>query len=133
MSKRYFEFVEGGSRKFWEVVVEQASQTVRFGKLGTEGQEKTKEFDSPSKARSSTRKLIAEKTGKGYVEVGGAPQPHRDEKLEVAIEKSPEDPAAYLAYARWLEGKGECLHGWPDEGPSLSWEAYGWPASGGTA
>lgn len=107
MAKRYFEFVEGGSRKFWEVVLEQTRQTVRFGKLGTEGQIKKKAFDSPTRARAATRKLIAEKTGKGYVEIGGLPVPHRDEKLEVAIEQSPDDPGAYLAYARWLEAKGD--------------------------
>ncbi len=107
MPKRYFEFAEGQSKKFWEVVVEETRQTVRFGKLGTEGQIKKKAFDSPTKARASALKLIAEKTGKGYVEIGGPPQAHRDEKLELAIEQSPDDPAAYLAYARWLEAKGD--------------------------
>ena len=105
MPKRYFEFTEGASKKFWEVVVDGTSQTVRFGKLGTQGQEKTKDFDSPSKTRAATAKLIAEKTGKGYVEVGGLPQPHRDEALEAAIDERPHDPAPYLAYARWRESK----------------------------
>jgi uncharacterized protein (TIGR02996 family) len=107
MSKRYFEFVEGGSKKFWEIAVDETRQTVRFGKLGTDGQTKTKSFDSPSRARSATRKLIAEKIGKGYVEVGGGPVAFRDEKLELAIEQSPDEPAAYLAYARWLQSKGD--------------------------
>ena len=63
---RRFEFSEGGSNKFWEVKVEDTEQIVRFGKIGTAGQEKSKDFDSPGEAKADTKKLIAEKTGKGY-------------------------------------------------------------------
>ena len=36
--KRYFEFVEGNSSKFWEITVRNNNVTVRFGRIGTEGQ-----------------------------------------------------------------------------------------------
>ena len=36
--KRYFEFIGGSSAKFWEVVVSGNEVTVRFGRIGTEGQ-----------------------------------------------------------------------------------------------
>ena len=62
---RRFEFAEGSSNKFWEVKVEDSEQTIRFGKIGTAGQEKVKDFDSPGEAKADTKKLIAEKTGKG--------------------------------------------------------------------
>jgi predicted DNA-binding WGR domain protein len=39
---RRFEFKEGSSSKFWEVSVSGNTLTVRFGRIGTEGQEKTK-------------------------------------------------------------------------------------------
>jgi len=109
MAKRYFEFVAGGSSKFWEVTLDDCSQLVRFGKLGTEGQEKTKDFDSPGKARADTKKLVSEKLSKGYVEIGGKPPPQRDAKLEAAIEQNLDEPAPYLAYARWLKSKGDPL------------------------
>jgi predicted DNA-binding WGR domain protein len=70
---RRFEFAEGDSNKFWEVRVDGAAQTVRYGKIGTAGQEKTKQFDDAGAAAKDTDKLIAEKTKKGYAEVGAAP------------------------------------------------------------
>ena len=65
---RRFEFSEGSSSKFWEIRVEGDSHTVRYGKLSTDGQTKTKEFESAVAARKDADKLIAEKTKKGYEE-----------------------------------------------------------------
>lgn len=67
---RRFEFSEDGSNKFWEIRLEGASHTVRYGKIGTDGQTKTKDFDDEDAAKKDHDKLIAEKTKKGYVEVG---------------------------------------------------------------
>ena len=69
---RLFEFVDDSSSKFWEVTLNGTEFTVRFGKIGTAGQSKTKNAGSPEKAKSEAEKLIREKTGKGYKEVGGA-------------------------------------------------------------
>ncbi|MGC4119852.1 MAG: WGR domain-containing protein [Myxococcales bacterium] len=69
---RRFEFTEGSSSKFWEVEVAGSSLTVRFGKLGTNGQTKVKELATAQEAASEADSLIREKTGKGYVEVGAA-------------------------------------------------------------
>jgi len=66
--KRYFEFVEGGSSKFWEIWMDGCDVTTHWGKIGTDGQEKTKTFPSEEKAKKEYDKLLAEKTGKGYVE-----------------------------------------------------------------
>ncbi len=68
---RRFELVEDGSRKFWEVAVEGSTVTVRFGRLGTDGQTKDKAHGSPAAAQKEADKLVAEKTKKGYVEVTG--------------------------------------------------------------
>ncbi|MFO0600598.1 MAG: WGR domain-containing protein [Myxococcaceae bacterium] len=106
---RRFEFVEGSSSKFWEVKVEGEQQIVRFGKIGTPGQTKEKDFDSAGEAKADTKKLIAEKTGKGYVEVGGKPKPEGNPELEAAIEKNLNDSAPYLVYADWLQSKGDPL------------------------
>jgi predicted DNA-binding WGR domain protein/cellobiose-specific phosphotransferase system component IIB len=66
---RRFEMVEGTSSKFWEVETSGVDVTVRFGRIGTDGQTKTKTFDDVSKAAAEEAKLIKEKTGKGYAEV----------------------------------------------------------------
>lgn len=68
---RRFEFSMGGSDKFWEVEVNGADLTVRFGRLGTNGQTQNKTFPSEAAAQKEYDKLIAEKLKKGYVEVAG--------------------------------------------------------------
>jgi predicted DNA-binding WGR domain protein len=54
------------SSKFWEIEVEGSSHTVRYGKIGTDGQTKTKEFGSPDEAQASADKLVKQKLKKGY-------------------------------------------------------------------
>jgi DNA ligase len=66
--KRHFEFVEGTSSKFWEVRVEGRDVTTRWGRIGTDGQSKTKTFKDEAAAQAEAAKLIQEKTGKGYQE-----------------------------------------------------------------
>ncbi len=66
---RIFLCTEGDSSKFWRVRVEGSVQTVCYGRIGTDGHELIKTFDSPIVATKATDKLIAEKLGKGYREV----------------------------------------------------------------
>jgi DNA ligase-1 len=66
--KRYFEFVEGKSSKFWEIVVNGKEMTTRYGKIGSAGKSTTKSFKDEAAARATADKLIAEKTADGYVE-----------------------------------------------------------------
>jgi predicted DNA-binding WGR domain protein len=68
---RYFEFVEGSSSKFWEVRLEGTAVMTRYGRIGSDGQETMKEYDSDAKAKKEYDKLVAEKTKKGYVEKSG--------------------------------------------------------------
>lgn len=72
MTKRHLEFRSGGSEKFWKINRRGSSFTVTFGRIGTNGQAQTKEFDTPAKAKAAAEKLIAEKLGKGYVDAGGS-------------------------------------------------------------
>ena len=67
---RRFEFVDDSSSKFWEMdyTEGESSFTVRYGRIGTDGQAQTKEFDSADKAAVESAKLIAEKVKKGYQE-----------------------------------------------------------------
>src|SRR5262249_14740820 len=75
-----FEFSMGGSDKFWEVELKGSQLTVRFGRMGTNGQTQTKDFPSDAAAEKEYKKLIAEKLKKGYVELSasGAPDPAGD-------------------------------------------------------
>ncbi|HYG36512.1 MAG TPA: DNA ligase [Clostridia bacterium] len=65
---RYFEFVQGTSSKFWEVSQTGNALMTRWGRIGSNGQSKTKTFGDEKLAASAVTKLIAEKTAEGYVE-----------------------------------------------------------------
>lgn len=66
---RRFEFIEGISRKFWEISQNGSAMTIRYGRLGTNGHSQTKTFTDDARATREVEKLIASKVGKGYVEV----------------------------------------------------------------
>jgi predicted DNA-binding WGR domain protein len=66
--KRYFEFVEGSSSKFWEIAQNGTDVTVRFGRIGTNGQSQTKTLADAAAATKHVEKLVKEKTAKGYRE-----------------------------------------------------------------
>jgi len=100
---RRFELIEGASSKFWEVDIADADLTVRFGRIGTAGQSKTKTFADQAAAQKEQDKLIKEKTGKGYAEVAVAASAalakvNSPAKPEAVARQVPETaPAAPLA------------------------------------
>jgi predicted DNA-binding WGR domain protein len=106
MARREFHFVEGTSKKFWVIDLKGSEFTVDWGRIGTAGQTKTKKFGSEAEAKKQYDKLVAEKTGKGYTEVGGAgataPDPRAAVKAaapakaaaEAAAEKAAPETAA---------------------------------------
>ena len=71
MTTRRFEFSDDKSNKFWEITVDGAEHTVRYGRMGTDGQSKTKSFEDAEAAAKDADKLIKSKTKKGYEEVAG--------------------------------------------------------------
>lgn len=66
---RHFEFVKGASSKFWEVTQSGNTMTTRWGRIGSNGQSKTKTFADQLAAAKATESLISEKTDEGYVEL----------------------------------------------------------------
>jgi predicted DNA-binding WGR domain protein len=92
MSRREFQFIGGGSRKFWNIELEDTSFTVSWGRIGTQGQSKSKSFPSEDKARAAYDKLIAEKLKEGYTELTASAAPPPD-KLQPKTKKVP-SPAA---------------------------------------
>jgi predicted DNA-binding WGR domain protein len=67
--RRYFELKDEKSSKFWEISQEFNKVTVRYGKIGTNGQIKTTEFSDDNSATMHYANLVAEKVRKGYVEL----------------------------------------------------------------
>lgn len=63
---RRFEFSEGHSNKFWEVQVQGSDVTVRYGRIGSQGQTNVKSFPDQAAASKHADKLIGEKVAKGY-------------------------------------------------------------------
>src|SRR5579871_6635010 len=66
-------YTEGGSSKFWEGEVDGAHLTVRWGKIGTNGQAKITYFSDAARAEAELARLVNEKLKKGYVAEGTPP------------------------------------------------------------
>ena len=69
-AKRYFEFVEGPSNKFWEIRREGSEVKTRYGRIGTAGQTTVKNAGDETEAQKLHDTLVGEKTEKGYLEKG---------------------------------------------------------------
>lgn len=67
---RRFELVDDKSSKFWEITVDGDQHKVRYGRIDTNGQTKTKSFADAAAAERDAEKLINAKVRKGYSEVG---------------------------------------------------------------
>ncbi len=65
---RHLTFSEGSSHKFWKIELDGSSHTVVYGRIGTNGQTQTKDFNDEAAARKSFDKLVAEKINKGYAD-----------------------------------------------------------------
>ena len=65
---RHFEYVGGSSRKFWSISWTGRELTTRWGRIGSEGQSKTKSLADEAAAAKAVERLIAEKTAEGYAE-----------------------------------------------------------------
>ncbi|MFC8094541.1 DUF4132 domain-containing protein [Streptomyces sp. NPDC057301] len=66
---RRWEFDQGTSSKFWEAEASDTLVTIRYGRIGTQGQEQHKEFADAAAAQAYLTKTIAQKERKGYQEV----------------------------------------------------------------
>ena len=89
--KKYMEYHDEKSNKFWEITLNGASFTVRFGKTGTAGQVQTKEFGAADEAKLEAEKLLKEKLKKGYCEKAA-----HSECSEDGFAKKQETPFAVL-------------------------------------
>jgi len=65
MERRELEYEDHKSDKFWTIELDGAQHTVHYGRSGTAGQRRTKEFASEAAARKDFDKLVASKLRKG--------------------------------------------------------------------
>ncbi|MFO0589183.1 MAG: WGR domain-containing protein [Polyangiaceae bacterium] len=87
---RRFELVEGKSAKFWQADVAGTTFIVEYGRLGTAGQRKEKDFGDELLAKRELEKKITEKLREGYSEVvadGGASAPKGAKGAQAASAK----------------------------------------------
>ncbi|MFK8004558.1 MAG: DUF4132 domain-containing protein [Polyangiales bacterium] len=73
MNERY-EYREGKSAKFWAVSVDGTAVTTNWGRIGTDGQSKEKDYADDAAALKDAKKVAASKVKKGYVLCGAAPK-----------------------------------------------------------
>lgn len=79
MGKRRFEYSDEKSNKFWEIEVKGRDHTVTYGKIGSNGQTKTKSFDNSEGSEKDAERLIKQKMKKGYEEVTSSEEPSSGE------------------------------------------------------
>lgn len=103
---RRFEFQSGNSSKFWEIGLDGANFTVRWGKLGTAGQEQVKSFANEGAAQKEHDKLLAEKLKKGYEEVGACKPTPPAAAIPVATTSTPTATAIKPAKAALPQAEG---------------------------
>ncbi|WP_298952156.1 DUF4132 domain-containing protein [uncultured Methylobacterium sp.] len=138
-----YELVEGTSAKFWEAGIAGTTLTVRFGRIGTQGQSKDKTFPDAAAAVKEKDKLVREKTAKGYTRAGdgtapapaaakAAPEP-APEPQPVAPEPAPApEPAASAPSRAVFDGTPlpTRLRPGPPRDPEAAWEAVRAPLAG---
>lgn len=67
--KRLFINQDGFFNKFWNIEIREETQIITFGKIGSQGRQTTKEFETKAECQKETEKLISQKIKKGYTEI----------------------------------------------------------------
>lgn len=93
--KRYFEFQDSKSYKFWEVEVTGTDCIVKYGKIGAAGVEKVKSFDTAEAAEKEMEKQIQSKVKKGYVETSVKSEKKLSKRISVSYDESEEGKTLY--------------------------------------
>jgi uncharacterized protein (TIGR02996 family) len=107
---RTFTYSDAKSHKFWNIELQGNAFTVTYGRQGTAGQTQTKTFPGAAAAQKEHDKLVKEKLAKGYRETTPAARPAAGslrEALERALVENPDDVAAHMAYADYLQEQGD--------------------------
>tara|TARA_B110000495_G_scaffold174257_1_gene164229 strand:+ start:192 stop:416 length:225 start_codon:yes stop_codon:yes gene_type:complete len=67
--KKYFEFKDSISNKFWEINLKKNQMIITFGRIGIKNPvSQLRKFDSNEEAKKYAERKIKEKINKGYLE-----------------------------------------------------------------
>ena len=67
--KKYFEFKDSISNKFWEINLKKNQMVITFGRIGIKNPvSQLRKFDSNEEAKKYAERKIKEKINKGYLE-----------------------------------------------------------------
>ena len=67
--KKYFEFKDNISNKFWEINFKKNQMIITFGRIGIKNPvSQLRKFDSNEEAKKYAERKIKEKINKGYLE-----------------------------------------------------------------
>lgn len=124
--KKYLEFIEGTSSKFWCVETNDNLMTITYGKIGTAGKSDTKNMPSAEAAEKEALKQANGKIKKGYVEKdapGEMPAPKAPASQKPAAPQAPKEAAKPKRPAD-VKDDGQ-LKEWHDED---YWDACFWDA-----
>ncbi|WP_028973682.1 WGR and DUF4132 domain-containing protein [Spirochaeta cellobiosiphila] len=107
---RRFVFTDGKSDKFWEIELNNTSYTVRYGRMGTSGSEKIKDFKNAERAKKEYERSINSKVNKGYREeenVITTATAKNSESKPLGLSPTPETNPFnlsdyYLSYPSWV-------------------------------
>ena len=124
------ECVEGKSRKFWQIRLDDNKYEITFGKIGTAGQTQKKKLEDEWAVKWERDRLLGEKMRKGYsyVYTGKQPKvpakPAQNTQLEAQIAKDPANDDNFAVYADWLHRYG-CDASIKDVAPILDAKGLG--------
>lgn len=107
----YLEFRDGKSDKFWEVKVRGTKLSRRWGRFGTDGQEKVEIFGKASVAEAKAKALFEEKLKGGYV------RSHPDPEIGRQLARA-------RAIRRDLGGSNELTLPFPSKPAGCRWTKY---------
>ncbi|MCD0483507.1 WGR domain-containing protein [Streptacidiphilus sp. ASG 303] len=106
----YLELSEegGGAHKFYEVRVEGVEVTIRYGRIGEQGQVRTSSFPSAEKAAAAAARKVGEKVRKGYAPaVRGVRQARAVTRRQITSVRS----TAHQAPVLWRFASGAAAFG----------------------
>lgn len=107
--KRKFLNQSGSANKFWNITLEEETQIIHWGKIGTKGRESIKHFSNPEKCLQESQKLINQKLKKGYKGL------FEGEDIIVNEELSEEEKAEYFFWTAIRKS---------NKAPSSHWSDY---------
>ena len=85
--KKYFEYTDEVSNKFWEINLKGNQVVITFGRIGNKPQQIKKKFNTNEESKKFAETKIREKTNKGYIEKKAGSSSKKSIKIKV---KEPE-------------------------------------------